>query len=97
MQPAAAVSGQISLKLNKRECEEMWYQAKSDWKFLDGWNLKGVCKQSVFVSNPSFTDTKGEAKLISPSRKRFHTVFYVHLHNFPVINSRKSIFYENCS
>lgn len=31
---AAALSGQISLKLNKRECEEMWYPAKSDfWNF----------------------------------------------------------------
>lgn len=29
-EPAAALSGQINLKLNKRECEEMRYPAKSD-------------------------------------------------------------------
>lgn len=34
-EPAAALSGQINLKLNKREREEMWYPAKADF-----WNFK---------------------------------------------------------
>lgn len=33
--PAAALSGQISLKLNKRECEEMWYPAKSGFEMFE--------------------------------------------------------------
>lgn len=33
-EPAAALSGQINLKLNKGACEEMWDPAKSDfWNF----------------------------------------------------------------
>lgn len=49
-EPAAALSGQISPKLNKGECEEMRYPVKSDfWNSEIDDTLKVYVKHSEYV------------------------------------------------
>lgn len=59
-EPAAALSGQISLKVNKREWEEMWYPAKSGF-----WNFKIDDILKVEVKHPEcvFHICKQESKV----------------------------------
>lgn len=46
-EPVAALSGQISLKSNKKECEETWYPAKSGF-----WNFEIDDILKVWVKHP---------------------------------------------